>query len=145
VIQLCAFPTAHNPLFKRTCVTCNVKVSHRGHVCHVNVSQMRLVEVAAVFIFCLRTKFPVSTSSWNSPLVIPVKPKGKYLFCEVVMLLQVQQNYCTSRSRILLRHVLEHQRKRPLGRPRRRWEDGIKMDLREIGWGGGGVDLPGSG
>jgi hypothetical protein len=24
----------------------------------------------------------------------------------------------------------------PLGRPRRRWEDGIKMDLREIGWGG---------
>jgi hypothetical protein len=26
--------------------------------------------------------------------------------------------------------------KRPLGRPRRRREDGIKMDLREIGWGG---------
>jgi hypothetical protein len=24
--------------------------------------------------------------------------------------------------------------KRPLGRPRRRWEVGIKMDLREIGW-----------
>jgi hypothetical protein len=24
----------------------------------------------------------------------------------------------------------------PLGRPRRRWEDNIKMDLREIGWGG---------
>jgi hypothetical protein len=27
--------------------------------------------------------------------------------------------------------------KRPLGRPRRRWANGIKMDLREIGWGGG--------
>jgi hypothetical protein len=26
--------------------------------------------------------------------------------------------------------------KRPLERPRRRWEDGIKMDLREIGWAG---------
>jgi hypothetical protein len=25
--------------------------------------------------------------------------------------------------------------KRPLGRPRRRWEDGIIMDLREIGLG----------
>jgi hypothetical protein len=25
--------------------------------------------------------------------------------------------------------------KRPLERSRRRWEDGIKMDLREIGWG----------
>jgi hypothetical protein len=24
--------------------------------------------------------------------------------------------------------------KRPLGRPRRRWEDGIRMDLMEIGW-----------
>jgi hypothetical protein len=26
--------------------------------------------------------------------------------------------------------------KRPLGRPRRRWEDGIRMDLRENGLGG---------
>jgi hypothetical protein len=25
--------------------------------------------------------------------------------------------------------------KRPLGRSRRRWEDGIRRDLREIGWG----------
>jgi hypothetical protein len=24
--------------------------------------------------------------------------------------------------------------KRPLGRPRRRWEDSIRKDLREIGW-----------
>jgi hypothetical protein len=24
--------------------------------------------------------------------------------------------------------------KKPLGRPRRRWEDRIRMDLREIGW-----------
>ena len=27
--------------------------------------------------------------------------------------------------------------KRPLGRPRRRWEDNIKMDLQEVGWGRG--------
>jgi hypothetical protein len=27
--------------------------------------------------------------------------------------------------------------KRPHGRQRYRWEDGIRMDLREIGWGGG--------
>jgi hypothetical protein len=26
--------------------------------------------------------------------------------------------------------------KRPLGRPRRRWVDNIKMDLRDIGWDG---------
>jgi hypothetical protein len=36
--------------------------------------------------------------------------------------------------------------KEPLGRPRRRWEYGIKMERREIGWGGwDGVDSPGSG
>jgi hypothetical protein len=26
--------------------------------------------------------------------------------------------------------------KRPLGRPRRKWVDNIKIDLRKIGWGG---------
>jgi hypothetical protein len=30
--------------------------------------------------------------------------------------------------------------RRPLGRPRLGWEDGIRMDLREIGLGEGGVD-----
>jgi hypothetical protein len=35
--------------------------------------------------------------------------------------------------------------KRPLGRPNRRREDGIKIDLRGIGREGGGVDSPGSG
>jgi hypothetical protein len=33
--------------------------------------------------------------------------------------------------------------KRQLERPRRRWEDGIKIDLRETGW-GSGVDSAGS-
>jgi hypothetical protein len=31
--------------------------------------------------------------------------------------------------------------KRPLGRPRRRWVDNIRMDLGEVGW--GGVDWTG--
>jgi hypothetical protein len=35
--------------------------------------------------------------------------------------------------------------KRPLERPRSRWEDGIRMDLREIGLGGCGLDSTGSG
>jgi hypothetical protein len=30
--------------------------------------------------------------------------------------------------------VGEPEGKRPLGGPRRRWEDNIRMDLREIGW-----------
>ena len=35
--------------------------------------------------------------------------------------------------------------KRPLGRPRRRWEDNIKMDLLEVGRGLWGLDGVGSG
>ena len=31
--------------------------------------------------------------------------------------------------------VGKHEGKRPLGRPRRRWEDNIKMNLQEVGGG----------
>jgi len=40
--------------------------------------------------------------------------------------------------------VGEGEGKRPLGRPRRRWEDNIKMDFSGIGW-GHGLDCSGSG
>jgi hypothetical protein len=35
--------------------------------------------------------------------------------------------------------------KRPLGRPRLRWEDNIMIDLQEVGCGGYGLDRAGSG
>ena len=35
--------------------------------------------------------------------------------------------------------------RRPLERPERRWEDNIKMDLREVGWRGHGLDQSGPG
>jgi hypothetical protein len=35
--------------------------------------------------------------------------------------------------------------KRPVGRPRRRWADNIKIDLLEIGWGRCGPDWSSSG
>jgi hypothetical protein len=31
--------------------------------------------------------------------------------------------------------------RRPLGRRRRRWEDNIKMDLQEVGWGMDWIEL----
>ena len=31
--------------------------------------------------------------------------------------------------------VAKPERNRPYGRPRHRWEDNIKMDLQEVGWG----------
>jgi hypothetical protein len=36
------------------------------------------------------------------------------------------------------RILVRNPRERPLGRPRRRWEDNIKMDLQEIGCAGKG-------
>jgi hypothetical protein len=35
-------------------------------------------------------------------------------------------------SRVL---VGRPERQRPLGRPRHRWEDNIKIDVQEVGWG----------
>jgi hypothetical protein len=35
-------------------------------------------------------------------------------------------------SEIIVRYILIFEGKRPLGRPRRRWEDNIKLDLKEI-------------
>jgi hypothetical protein len=37
-------------------------------------------------------------------------------------------------ERKLYRVLVETLEGRPLGRPRRRWLDGIRMELREIGW-----------
>ena len=44
--------------------------------------------------------------------------------------------------RVLVGKVVE---KRPLGRPRRRWEDNIKMDLQEVGCRGYELHRAGSG
>jgi hypothetical protein len=44
---------------------------------------------------------------------------------------------CTGEKRNVYRILVgKPEGKRPLGRSRRRWEDNIRMDLRERGWGG---------
>jgi len=35
--------------------------------------------------------------------------------------------------------------KKPLGRPRHRWESNMKMELKEVGWWGAKTDRSGSG
>jgi hypothetical protein len=49
-------------------------------------------------------------------------------FCNTFILQSEERNV----YRVLMR---KPEGKRPLERPRHRWEDGIRMDLREIGWG----------
>jgi hypothetical protein len=41
--------------------------------------------------------------------------------------------------------VGKSERKRPLGRPKRIWEDNMKMNIRGIEWGGCALDSSGSG
>jgi hypothetical protein len=52
---------------------------------------------------------------------------------------------CTGEERKMYEVLLgKPERKRPLGRQRYRWEDGIRMDLREMLEGWCGVDSVGS-
>jgi hypothetical protein len=76
----------------------------------------------------------------------------RYVSCINVLQLNssIRQNIKVKLSLCLISQPLYHEDayrilvgkpegKIPLGRPRRRWEDNIRMDLREIGW--GGMDL----
>jgi hypothetical protein len=46
------------------------------------------------------------------------------------------QVVCLGERRVVYRALVgKHVGKRPIGRPRRRWEDNIKMDLQEVGCG----------
>ena len=40
--------------------------------------------------------------------------------------------YVLGQAKVL---VGKPEEKRPFGRPRRRWEDNIRMDIKELGWG----------
>ena len=53
---------------------------------------------------------------------------------------------CIVESRGVYRVLVgKHEGKRPPGKPRCKWEDNIKMDLHEVGYGGYGLDLTDSG
>jgi hypothetical protein len=64
----------------------------------------------------------------SSPSIIRMKSRGVRWVGHVARMGKTR-NAC----RIL---VGKPEGKRPLVRPRRRWKDNIRMDLREIGWGG---------
>jgi hypothetical protein len=69
---------------------------------------------------------------YSSPDIIRQVKSRRMCWAGHVARMEEGRNVC----RVL---VEKPEGKRPLGRLRRRWEDVIKMGLREIGWGGGGV------
>jgi hypothetical protein len=64
-----------------------------------------------------------------SPSIIRIIKSRRMRWARHVARMGEKMNAC----RIL---VGKPEEKRPLGRPRRRWVDNIKMDLREMGWDG---------
>ena len=72
-----------------------------------------------------------------SPIIIRVI-KLRYIICAVYV---ARIGKRRDAYRVMVR---KPEGKRPLGRPRRRWEDNTKMDLQEFGW-GHGVIWTGSG
>jgi hypothetical protein len=48
---------------------------------------------------------------------------------------QVEGNEVGKERKVYKVLVARPEEKRALGKPRHEWEDGIRMDLREIGWG----------
>jgi hypothetical protein len=69
----------------------------------------------------------VSLSTYFSPSIITMIKSRRMRWAGHVALMGEKMNA----YRIL---VGKQERKRPLGRPRRKWVDDIKMDLREIRW-----------
>jgi hypothetical protein len=66
---------------------------------------------------------------YSSPSIIRIIKSRRMSWAGHVARMGEKRNAC----RIL---VGKPEGKRPLGSPRRRWVDNIKMDLREIGWDG---------
>jgi hypothetical protein len=66
---------------------------------------------------------------YSSPSIIRIIKSRRMRWAEHVARMGEERNAC----RLL---VGKPEGKRPLGRPRRRWVDNIKIDLLEIGWGG---------
>jgi hypothetical protein len=66
---------------------------------------------------------------YSSPNIIRMIKSRRMKWAEQVARMREKRNA----YRIL---VGKPEGKRPLGRPRRRWMDNIKIDLREIGWDG---------
>jgi hypothetical protein len=70
---------------------------------------------------------------------LEIRDRSQYHSVEAEMLQWKQGNMARMEKGRKVYRVLvgKPEGKRPLGGPRRRWEDGIKTDLREIGSGGG--------
>jgi hypothetical protein len=75
-----------------------------------------------------RLQNEVLTGLYSSPNIIRVIKSRKMRWAGHVA--RMEERRCA--YRIL---VGRREGRRPLGRPRSRWEDNIKMDLQEVGWG----------
>jgi hypothetical protein len=107
------------------------KFPHQNRVCNSSLHRTCYMPCSSYFFFCSITRnMPLCTLCINylnrAPFI-----KAKFFWGE--------------RRGVYRALVGKPEGRRPLGRLTRRWEDNIKMDLREVGWGGHGLDRSGSG
>jgi hypothetical protein len=87
------------------------------------------------------TVYSDNYNQWSSSQCIPIRlpftfkcalPHGSQTNLQGPHTIKANIKFCIAVSKVLVR---KPEGKRPLGRPRRRWEDNIRMDLQEVGCG----------
>jgi hypothetical protein len=90
-------------------------------------------KIALVFALCPERSASRESQRKRQKCKEPSQRHCSYLWCRRWAGHVARMGEGRNLYRVLVR---KPEGRRPLGRPRRIWEDGIKMDLRESGWGG---------
>jgi len=116
---------------------CDLETSRMGapYIYIYDISHLRVKQFKWPRPQCVKRSFTLALNPPRSCHIIAISITGytTYLFIKSFNL-----NYCLQYG-VYMHRVLvgKPEGKRPLGRPRRRWEDNIKMDLQEVGLGRG--------
>jgi hypothetical protein len=97
---------------------------------HVPGVKITCIVILLKILISSKTRSNVSIMTGHTSFIAKILERAEELRQVTVLLAHLSKN-----KMCIYLNVEKPERKRSLGRPRRRWEDGIRMDLREIDWG----------